>query len=182
MTPDTGLRACGLRARTASRHLALASTEVKNRALLCLADCLCESQSDILAANRLDAEAATALGLDAAMVDRLTLNDLRLKGIAADLRRLAELPDPVGEVFDATTLPNGLRLHKQRVPLGVMGVIYESRPNVTLDVAGLAIKTGNAAILRGGSETLNSNRALVAVVAGALRQNGLPADAIQFVD
>jgi glutamate-5-semialdehyde dehydrogenase len=110
------------------------------------------------------------------------LNPARLQGIAADLRAVAELPDPVGEVFEAVTLPNGLRVHKQRVPLGVLGVIYEARPNVTMDVAGLALKTGNAAILRGGSETLHSNRALVAVIQSALAQSGLPAEVIQFID
>jgi glutamate-5-semialdehyde dehydrogenase len=177
MLTDTGLAA-----RAASRQLARAATEAKNRALRCLAERLWEARAEILSANQLDVDAALAGGLDPAMVDRLTLNESRLKGIAADLGRIADLPDPVGETFDAAILPNGLRLHKQRVPLGVMGVIYESRPNVTLDVAGLAIKTGNAAILRGGSETLNSNRALVAVVAAALRQFGLPPASIQFID
>jgi glutamate-5-semialdehyde dehydrogenase len=172
----------GSRARAASRQLARAATDVKNRALADLAGDLLASRADILSANRLDVDLARQNGLDAAMIDRLTLNESRLEGMSADLRRVAGLPDPVGETFDATTLPNGLRLHKQRVPLGVIGVIYESRPNVTVDVAGLAIKTGNAAILRGGSETMNSNRALVAVVARALSQHHLPADAIQFVD
>ena len=110
------------------------------------------------------------------------MNPARLTGIANDLASVAALPDPVGEVFDATTLPNGLKLHKQRVPLGILGVIYEARPNVTVDVAGLALKTGNAAILRGGSETLNSNRALVALIRRVLEENGLPADAVQFID
>ena len=176
------LKQIGLRARAASRQLARASTEIKNRALLSLADRLWDGRSDSLSANAQDVSSATAAGLDDALIDRLTLDESRLKGIASDLRRVAELPDPVGEVFDATVLPNGLKLHKQRAPLGVLGVIYESRPNVTIDVAGLAIKTGNAAILRGGSETLNSNRVLVQGVHSALTDSGLPADAIQFVD
>jgi glutamate-5-semialdehyde dehydrogenase len=117
-----------------------------------------------------------------ALLDRLALNEARMEGIAADLRAVAILPDPVGEVFDEVLLPNGLRTHKRRVPLGVLGVIYEARPNVTVDVTGLAIKTGNAAILRGGSETINSNRALIAVIQRALREKGLPAEAIQMVD
>jgi glutamate-5-semialdehyde dehydrogenase len=120
--------------------------------------------------------------LGAEMIHRLLLNPARLQGIAADLRQVAELPDPVGEVFEGAVLPNGLQVHKQRVPLGVLAVIYEARPNVTLDVAGLALKTGNAAILRGGSETLRSNRALVTVVRQALGDCGLPADAIQLID
>lgn len=172
----------GKRARAASKQLARASTESKNHTLLSLADRLWDSRGDILPANGLDVSSAAAAGLDAAMIDRLTLNESRLKAIAADLRRVADLPDPVGEWFDETTLPNGLKLRKQRTPLGVLGVIYESRPNVTVDVAGLAIKTGNAALLRGGSETLNSNRALVRAIHGALSDNGLPAGAIQFVD
>ncbi|MBM4422699.1 MAG: glutamate-5-semialdehyde dehydrogenase [Chloroflexi bacterium] len=180
MTVD--LKQIGLRARAASKQIARAPTEIKNQTLLSLAGRLWDSRADILAANALDIADATAAGLDAALIDRLTLNETRLKGIADDLRRVAELPDPVGEIFDATTLPNGLKLHKQRVPLGVLGVIYESRPNVTIDVAGLAIKTGNAAILRGGSETIRSNRALVGAVHGSLSENGLPAESIQFID
>ncbi len=172
----------GKKAKSASKRLARASTETKNKALLAMADRLWNCRADILAANAQDVEAAGVAGLSTALIDRLTLNEARLKGIAADLRSLAELPDPIGEVFDAKTLPNGIKLHKQRVPLGVLGVIYESRPNVTLDVAGLAIKTGNAAILRGGKETMASNRALVAVVHEALAENGLPVEAIQFID
>jgi glutamate-5-semialdehyde dehydrogenase len=116
------------------------------------------------------------------LIDRLMLNEARLTGIADGLRMVTDLPDPVGEIFDAGTLPNGLQVRKQRVPLGVLGVIYEARPNVTVDVAGLALKSGNAVILRGGSETLNSNRALVASLQKALAQSKVPADAIQFID
>ena len=172
----------GQRAKAASRLLARATTEHKNAALLALADQLMAHCADILAANAIDVEAAKANGLSAAMIDRLLLNEKRLNGIATDQRNVANLPDPVGEIFEATTLPNGLKIHKQRVPLGVLGVIYEARPNVTVDVAGLALKTGNSAILRGGSETLNSNRALVVAIQAALSQTGLPSDAVLFVD
>jgi glutamate-5-semialdehyde dehydrogenase len=172
----------GQRAKVAARRLARATTDQKNAALVALADRLWAARADVLAANAFDVAAAQANGLSAALIDRLLLNDKRLAGIAADQRNVATLPDPVGEIFEASTLPNGLRIHKQRVPLGVLGVIYEARPNVTMDVAGLALKTGNAAILRGGSETLNSNRALVAVIQDTLQASGLPADVIQFID
>ena len=172
----------GQRAKAASRQLARATTEHKNAALNALADQLLADCEAILAANAIDVEAAQANGLSAAMIDRLVLNEKRLSGIAADQRSVATLPDPVGEVFEATTLPNGLQVHKQRVPLGVLGVIYEARPNVTVDVAGLALKTGNAVILRGGSETLNSNRALVASLQRALADTGFSSDIVQFID
>jgi glutamate-5-semialdehyde dehydrogenase len=172
----------GQRAKAAARQLARATTEQKNAALVTLADQLWAARADVLSANAIDVEAAQANGLSAAMIDRLLLNEARLHSIAADQRNVATLPDPVGEIFEATTLPNGLKIHKQRVPLGVLGVIYEARPNVTMDVAGLALKTSNAVILRGGSETLNSNRALVAVIRQALKESGLPAEAVQFID
>jgi glutamate-5-semialdehyde dehydrogenase len=172
----------GQRAKTAARQLARATTDQKNAALVALADRLWAARADVLVANAIDVEAAKANDLSAAMVDRLLLNEKRLEGIAADQRNVATLPDPVGEIFEASTLPNGLKIHKQRVPLGVLGVIYEARPNVTMDVAGLALKTGNAVTLRGGSETLNSNRALVAVIQTALKESGLPAEAVQFID
>jgi glutamate-5-semialdehyde dehydrogenase len=170
------------RAKTASKTLALISTEAKNAALVSLAEALLVSSGELLAANAVDVQAARAAGLSEAMIDRLLLTDKRIGNLASDLRHLAGLPDPVGQQFDATTLPNGMSLRKQRVPLGVLGVIYESRPNVTMDVAGLAIKTGNAAILRGGSETINSNRALVKIIQISLGANQLPADTIQFID
>lgn len=169
-------------ARLAARTLALASSEQKNQALHSLAAALETNSSTILAANQQDWQAARDSGLSDAMLDRLMLNPARLAAIVADLRRVAELPDPVGERFDQTRLPNGLLACKQRVPLGVLGVIYEARPNVTVDVAGLAIKTGNVALLRGGSETLASNRALVAAIQNGLQQAGLPGTAIQFID
>ena len=169
-------------AHAAAKILALASTETKDRALLALADLLDASRAEVKAANAKDIAAAQANGLTDSLIDRLTLTDKRLDGIAEDLRQLTKLPDPVGERFDETVLPNGLRLRKQRVPLGVLGVIYESRPNVTMDVAGLAIKTGNGVILRGGKETIHSNLALVALTHKALAASGLPVDAIQFID
>lgn len=168
-------------ARQAARQLARATPAQKNQALFTLAEQLSAQQNTILAANEQDVVAAQAAGLTPALLDRLTLNPQRVAGMAADVRALAALPDPVGEVFDATTLPNGLQVHKARVPLGVLGIIYEARPNVTIDAASLALKTGNAVLLRGGSETLNSNRALVAVVQAALAQAGLP-QAVQFID
>jgi len=171
----------GRKARLAARSLARASTHQKNAALESLAQALLRDSGGILAANALDVEQGQRAGLTPALLDRLTLNPARLQGIAADLCSVAALPDPVGEVFEEMTLPNGLRVHKQRVPLGVLGVIYEARPNVTIDVAGLAIKTGNAAILRGGSETIHSNRALVEVVKRVLLQNGLPVEGIQLI-
>ena len=177
MTPMLDL---GLRARAAARFLARASSEKKNAALVALADALMAESDAILAANAKDI--AEAQGLTPALVDRLTLDPARLKSIADDQRQVALLPDPVGEIFEASTLPNGLELHKQRVPLGVIGVIYEARPNVTVDVAGLALKTGNAVILRGGKETMHSNRALVRIIRETLEKAGLPADSVQFID
>ena len=172
----------GKQAKFASRALARAAVAQKDAALLTMADELIAHRDDILAANAQDVAAASSAGLSPSMLDRLTLNPARLESIVADLRGVAALPGPVGESFDAATLPNGLRIHKQRVPLGVLGVIYESRPNVTIDVAGLALKTGNAVILRGGSETIRSNRALAAAAQRALATAGLPPSAIQFID
>lgn len=168
-------------AKNASRILAQADTAAKNAALLQAADALWQARDAILAANRADLEAAQAAGLGPALLDRLMLNAPRLEGIVADLRRVADLPDPVGEVFDCQELPAGLRVHKQRVPLGVLAVIYEARPNVTVDVAGLALKSGNAVVLRGGSETIHSNRALVAAIQGGLEGTLIPARAIQLI-
>lgn len=178
----SSLSEMGRCAHVASKVLARASTEAKDRALLTLAEMLDAARDEVKAANAKDIAAAQANGLTEALIDRLTLTDKRLDGIAEDLRHLTKLPDPIGERFDELTLPNGLRLRKQRVPLGVLGVIYESRPNVTMDVAGLAIKTGNGVILRGGKETIHSNLALVALTKKALEASGLPTDAIQFID
>ena len=172
----------GRRARAASKLLALAGTETKNAALLALSEALSAARVQILAANQLDVISARTDGLSESLIDRLLLTDARVDGLCADLQHLASLADPVGQQFDQTVLPNGIHLRKQRVPLGVLGVIYESRPNVTMDVTGLAVKTGNAAILRGGSETINSNRALVRIIQQTLGEHGLPAETIQFID
>ncbi len=172
----------GISARKSSGRLARASSESKIEALDKLADLLVEKEQTILAANEEDIANGVKAGLSEALLDRLTLNSTRLSGIIGDLRRVAEMQDPIGEMFDQNTLPNGLQVYKQRVPIGVLGVIYESRPNVTIDIAGLAIKTGNAVILRGGSETLNSNRGLVSIIKEALSLCELPPDAIQFID
>lgn len=172
----------GQKAKRAARTLARLTTDQKNATIHCLADALISDQSTILAANATDVEAGKANGLSDSLIDRLMLNESRLAAIADSLRQVANLPDPVGEVFDEATLPSGLHVHKQRVPLGVLGVIYEARPNVTVDVAGLALKSGNAVILRGGSETLHSNRALVAALQRALTESGVSNDAIQFID
>ncbi len=179
---DTDLSVLGVRARAASKHMARASTQQKNAALRHLADGLLACQEDILRANAQDVAQATAQQLSAALIDRLTLTPQRLAGIAAGVRAVEALPDPIGEQFDAYTLPNGLRLHKRRIPIGVLGVIYESRPNVTVDIAALALKSGNAVILRGGSDNLRSNRALVQVVHAALEAVNLPADAVLLVE
>lgn len=172
----------GKRARLAARILARLTTTQKNTALNNLADALIADQKAILTANAQDVQAGKVAGLSASLIDRLMLNESRLADIAASLRLVANLPDPIGEVFDEGTLPNGLHVRKQRVPLGVLGVIYEARPNVTVDVAGLALKSGNAVILRGGSETLSSNRALVASLQRALATSRVPVDAVQFID
>jgi len=172
----------GMAARAAFRHTANTPTDIKNRALLALADIMDSGRQAILDANSIDIRDARSAGMSDALIDRLTLTASRLLGISSDLRTLAELPDPVGERFDETILPNGLKLWKQRVPIGVIGVIYESRPNVTIDVAGLTIKTGNAAILRGGKETIHSNRCLVSMIQQALVQTNMPAAAVQFID
>lgn len=172
----------GKRAQLAARLLARASSERKNAVLASLAKEILVRQDEILAANRMDVAEGEASGLTVAMIERLTLSPARLQGIASDLHGVISLPDPVGEIFEEQILPNGLQVRKQRVPLGVLAVIYESRPNVTVDVAGLAIKSGNAAILRGGSETLRSNRVLVGAIRAALEMNNLPGDVVQFID
>lgn len=169
-------------AKRASRILAPVSGAEKNAALLKIADRLWAEREDILAANRADQIAAREAGISPAMLDRLMLNEARLSGMVADLRHVAELPDPVGEEFEEQTLPNGLHIRKQRVPLGVLAVIYEARPNVTVDVAGLALKSGNAAILRGGKETIFSNRALVRAICAGLENTAIPVEAIQLID
>ena len=176
------LSGMGRSARSAFREIAKADSSAKNGTLRTLAELLEQRREEIISANNRDLDAARADGMSDALIDRLTLTGKRLQGMASDLRRLVELPDPVGECYEETVLSNGLKLYRQRVPLGVVGVIYESRPNVTIDVSGLVIKTGNAVVLRGGKETIHSNRALVAMTHEALAGNGLPQDTVQFID
>lgn len=172
----------GKAAKAASRKLAFLPTEVKNKALLGIADALMTRQDEILAANKLDYNESEASGMSAAMLDRLMLNPSRLEGIASDVKTVASLPDPVGEVMEERTLPNGLHLSKKRVPLGVIGAIYESRPNVTVDISALCLKSGNAAILRGGKEAIRSNLALTKVVQEAAYKTGVPQGAVQVIE
>lgn len=169
-------------AKAAQRKLAHLSTEVKNRALNCIADALTANEKEILKANKQDIDDARAAGMDQAMQDRLLLDADRLKGMAGDVRTVASLPDPVGEVIDARVLPNGLRIERRRVPLGVIGTIFESRPNVTSDISSLCLKSGNAVILRGGKEALRSNSALARVIKQAAEAGGIPGDAVQFIE
>ncbi len=172
----------GKAAKTASRKLAFLPTEVKNKALLGIADALIARQDEILAANKLDYKESEASGMSAAMLDRLMLNPDRLEGIANDVKTVAALPDPVGEVIEERKLPNGLQISKKRVPLGVIGAIYESRPNVTVDISVLCLKSGNAVILRGGKEALRSNLALARVVQEAAYKAGVPQGAVQIIE
>jgi glutamate-5-semialdehyde dehydrogenase len=170
-----------IQAKAAARALAQVSAADKSAALLQVADRISAERADVLAANAADVAAGRENGLSEALLDRLLLNDKRLDGIVDDLRRVANLPDPVGEVFEAQELPNGLRMRKQRVPLGVLAVIYEARPNVTVDVAGLALRSGNCAVLRGGSETLRSNLALAGAIRRGLEGTAIPVEAVQLV-
>lgn len=175
------LEQMGRRATRAARQLATLSSEAKDAALHAIADALLERQGEILAANSADLAKARAAGTNSSLLDRMLLTPERLAAIAADVRKLAELPDPVGEIFDETLLPNGLRLHKRRTPLGVVGVIYEARPNVTVDIAAICLKTGNAAILRGGSDIAGSVAAVTAAIGVALERSGLPLEAVQSI-
>jgi glutamate-5-semialdehyde dehydrogenase len=171
----------GQAAKRAARELARASTAVKNEALLAIADALEDRVEWVLAENERDVADGRDQGLSAALLDRLLLTEKRLAALAADTRQVAQLPDPVGEELESRLLPNGLRLTRRRVPLGVLGVIYEARPNVTIDVATLCLKTGNAVILRGGKETMRSNLALTQLIQDALTTIGLPATAVQII-
>ncbi len=170
------------RARDATRHLALLPTSVKNSALRAIAEALLIRSSQVLAANREDYEEARASGLNEAMLDRLLLNQERLGAMAADVMTVASLPDPIGQVFESRTLPNGLQLSKRRVPLGVIAVVYESRPNVTIDISSLCLKSGNACLLRGGKEALRSNRELARLAGDACLSQGVPEGAVEFVE
>ncbi len=171
----------GQRAKAAARQLANLTTEVKDQALRSIATQLRTDADVILAANESDVADAQATGLNSSLIDRLRLTPQRLEAIAADVEHVTKLDDPVGIRFDERTLENELRVHKRRVPLGVVGVIYEARPNVTVDVASLCLKTGNAVILRGGKETTRSNRVLVESIQRALAAVGLPGDAVQVI-
>jgi glutamate-5-semialdehyde dehydrogenase len=172
----------GRRARAAARVLARAETAPKDAALLAMAAEIERGMSALIAANAKDMEAGRQQGLDAAMLDRLELNEARIRSMADGLRQIASLRDPVGEITDLNYRPSGIQVGRMRVPLGVVGIIYESRPNVTADAAGLCLKSGNAAILRGGSEAIHSNRAIAACIHAGLKQAGLPADAVQVVE
>lgn len=176
------LKEMGKLARFASKELALTSSEQRNFVLKEIASLLITNQKGILAANQMDVDLARKNGLSEAMLDRLLLTSKRLEAIASDVLHVVQLPDPVGETFADRTLENGLRIYKQRVPIGVLGVIYEARPNVTIDITSLAIKSGNVAILRGGSETINSNRELVKVIQMALSRAKVNIHTIQFID
>ncbi len=176
------LEQMGKAAKAASWALAQLSGKQKNQALTRIADLLEQNSAPILAANELDIAKACEQGTSEAMLDRLLLTQARLESIAADVRKVCQLADPVGEVIDGGVLESGLRLERRRVPLGVVGVIYEARPNVTVDVASLCLKTGNAVILRGGKETHNTNVAMVSVIQQALSECGLPQAAIQAID
>ncbi|MGM0384643.1 MAG: glutamate-5-semialdehyde dehydrogenase [Actinomycetota bacterium] len=169
-------------AKTASRALASAPRSVKDAALLAMADSLLAGQEDVLTANAEDIESGRAAGMKPGLVDRLTLTPDRIAGIVDALAELAALPDPVGEVVRGSTLPNGLRLRQVRVPMGVVGMIYEARPNVTADAAGLALKSGNAVILRGGSAAARTNTVIVRLLADALESVSLPRDLVQSID
>src|SRR4051794_37588919 len=169
------------RARVAARTLGTLNTATKNRALHAAADSVLARVHDVLAASAEDLDAARAAGTQDAMLDRLALNPHRVDGIAAGLRQVAGLPDPVGEVLRGSTLENGLQIRQQRVPLGVVGMVYEGRPNVTVDAFGLTLKSGNAALLRGSSSAARSNAALVDVLRAALASENLPPDAVQLL-
>jgi len=172
----------GSNAREASRLVARASTEQKNNALNAMAEALDASRDLILASNKLDLDKAVERGLDPAMIDRLALTTDRIDGMIEGLRQVAALPDPVGDVSDMRFLPSGIQLGKMRVPLGVIGIIYESRPNVTMEAASLCLKSGNATILRGGSEAIHSNQAIAQSIMAGLKKADLPETAVQVVE
>ncbi|MEW6314528.1 MAG: glutamate-5-semialdehyde dehydrogenase [Pseudomonadota bacterium] len=172
----------GRAARAASRATAKADTNAKNRALIAMAAAIERDTARLLAANAQDMEAARARGLDSAMLDRLTLSEKGIKSMADGLRQIAALPDPVGEISGLNYRPSGIQVGKMRVPLGVVGIIYEARPNVTADAAGLCLKAGNACILRGGSEAIHSNQAIAACVHEGLQAAGLPKEAVQVLE
>lgn len=172
----------GRNARNASRKIVAADTGQKNGALLATAEAIESARADILQANREDVDAAEQNGLEAALLDRLTLNDKTIDGMIEGLKQVAALPDPVGEITDLNYRPSGIQVGKMRVPLGVIGIIYESRPNVTVEAASLCLKSGNATILRGGSEAIRSNQAIAACIGQGLRAAELPEEAVQVIN
>jgi glutamate-5-semialdehyde dehydrogenase len=172
----------GRQARAAAQHMARAGTAAKDAALLAMAALIDERSAQLVTANEADLEEARERGLDAALLDRLALNAAGAAAMADGLRQIAALPDPVGTISDLNYRPSGIQVGRMRVPLGVIGIIYEARPNVTADAAGLCLKSGNAAILRGGSEALRSNQAIAACVRGGLEQAGLPVEAVQVIE
>ena len=178
----TDLSAIGQRAKKAGRRLATQSTQAKNDALEAIAAELERRADEVLTANKKDVAQGRENGLDDALLDRLLLTRERIDKLAAGIRKIIDLEDPVGSEIESRVLPNGMRLSKRRIPIGVMGVIYEARPNVTIDIASLCLKTGNAAILRGGSETLRSNLALVDVIQSALEETAVPTAAVQYIE
>ena len=169
-------------AQRASIELNLLSTEQKNKALQAMAEALLANQTEIITANQLDLQNGQARAMSASLLDRLELNESRVKGMADGLREVANLVDPVGEIIDSWTVPSGLKITKQRVPFGVIAIIYESRPNVTADAVGLCFKTSNAVVLRGGSDAINSNRKIVEILRGVLTKLELPVEAIQLIE
>ncbi|HZP94324.1 MAG TPA: glutamate-5-semialdehyde dehydrogenase [Burkholderiales bacterium] len=176
------MHAVGRAARAASRELAKAETRAKDHAMLSIAQAIERDRARLLEANTRDVESARAKGLEPAMIDRLTLGEKGVAAMAEGLRQIAQLPDPVGEITELRYRPTGIQVGRMRVPLGVIGIIYESRPNVTADAAGLCLKSGNAAILRGGSEAIHSNQAIGACVHEGLRHAGLPESAVQVIE
>lgn len=182
MDIQTYMHQVGRDARAASRAMARAESRAKNDALLAMAAAIERDTDKLMVANRLDTDGARARGLDSAMVERLTLTPKSIAGMAEGLRQIAQLPDPVGEISELNYRPTGIQVGKMRVPLGVVAIIYEARPNVTADAAGLCLKSGNAAILRGGSEAIHSNQAVAACVQEGLRTAGLPETAVQVIE
>lgn len=176
------MQVLGQQARAASRVLARANTGEKNAALLAMADAIESQCAQLIAENQKDLEAGKAHGLDEALLDRLELNEERIIGMAEGIRQIANLPDPVGEITDMKYRPSGIQVGKMRVPLGVIGIIYESRPNVTADAAALCLKSGNAAILRGGSEAAHSNQAIATCIKEGLANAGLPEEVVQVIE
>lgn len=172
----------GRQAKLAARELAVAPTTLKNQALLDMADALVAGSQEIIAANRVDLEQGEKMGLTSALLERLMLDEKRIQDMAQGLREIAALPDPVGQVLGITKRPNGLEVGRVRTPIGVIGIIYESRPNVTADAAALCVKAGNSILLRGGEEALNTNRVIARIIADAATKAGLPEGAIQLVD